>query len=79
LANQIRDAGLRLGDVDSFGNDYARTLRIWDQRFQAAWPDIEPLGFDTRFKRMWEQYLMYCAAGFTVGKIDVVQLALSRD
>ena len=79
LAGQVSGAGLRLGEVDTFGDDYARTLRIWDRRFQAAWPDIEKLGFDTRFKRMWEQYLMYCAAGFTVGTIDVVQLAVTRD
>ena len=79
LATQCRSAGLRIADSASFGADYAHTLRLWNQRFQAAWPEIRPLGFDERFKRMWEQYLLYCAAGFTVGKIDVVQLAVARD
>ena len=79
LADQIRGAGLRLGDKANFGTDYAHTLRLWNRRFQAAWPEIRGLGFDSRFKRMWEQYLLYCAAGFTVGTIDVVQLAVARD
>ncbi len=79
LASRIDDAGLRLGDVSTFGRDYARTLRLWNDRFQAAWPDIGRLGFDMRFKRMWEQYLLYCAAGFQVGTIDVAQLAVVRD
>ncbi len=79
LASQIRGAGLRLGEMSNFGPDYARTLRLWNHRFQAAWPDIQVLGFDDRFKRMWEQYLMYCAAGFEVGTIDVAQLAVVRD
>ncbi len=79
LADQIRQAGLRLGDKTRFGMDYAHTLRLWNRRFQAAWPEIQQLGFDNRFKRMWEQYLMYCAAGFAVGTIDVVQLAVARD
>ena len=79
LGRQIRQAGLKQGAMTTFGQDYARTLKYWNQRFQEAWPEIQPLGFDDRFKRMWEQYLMYCAAGFTVGKIDVVQLAVARD
>lgn len=79
LRGQLNRAGLQLRDMASYGSDYARTLREWNRRFQAAWPDIQGLGFDGRFKRLWEQYLYYCAAGFTVGTIDVVQLAVSRD
>ena len=79
LAGQVHNAGLRLGDKTSFGDDYARTLRLWNRRFQSAWPEIQQLGFDGRFKRMWEQYFLYCAAGFAVGTIDVVQLAVARD
>ena len=79
LTAEIDRAGLTLGEVQRFGRDYARTLEIWNQRFQSAWPDIQTLGFDDRFKRMWEQYLLYCAAGFEVGTIDVVQLAVGRD
>lgn len=79
LKREIQQAGLQLRDMADFGQSYARTLRDWNTRFQAAWPQIEPMGFDNRFKRMWEQYLAYCAAGFHTGSIDVVQVAVARD
>ncbi len=71
LSRQCDDAGLRIADARYFGLSYARTLAIWNARFQAAWHDIEPLGFTPRFKRLWEFYLAYCEAGFRAGAIDV--------
>ncbi len=38
------------------GPDYARTLAHWRQRFTHARQDIEKLGFDERFRRMWLYY-----------------------
>ena len=35
---------------------------------------IVPLGFDERFKRLWEFYLHYCEAGFRAEYIDVRQV-----
>lgn len=61
-----------------FGLDYARTLAEWRERFLAAWPEIAPLGFDDRFKRMWLYYLAYCEGGFRSGNIDVRHFALQR-
>ncbi|MEQ9246458.1 MAG: class I SAM-dependent methyltransferase, partial [Nitratireductor sp.] len=61
-----------------FGLDYAETLARWRDRFLAAWPEIRELGFDERFRRMWEYYLAYCEAGFRSGNVDVTQLTLSR-
>ena len=79
LRKQAQAAGLRwCGDRD-YGGDYARTLADWRQRFLSAWPQIEPLGFDERFRRMWEYYLAYCEAGFRADFTDVKQLALARD
>ena len=71
-------AGLSVDDRFAFGPDYARTLAEWNRRFQAAWPEIRPLGFDERFKRMWEFYLAYCEAGFRGRATDVTQVALVR-
>ncbi|MGP1396529.1 MAG: class I SAM-dependent methyltransferase [Inquilinaceae bacterium] len=79
LRQQLDRAGLQMRDMTSFGADYARTLREWNRRFQQAWPELQTMGFDARFKRMWEQYLHYCTAGFAVGTIDVVHLAVTRD
>jgi cyclopropane-fatty-acyl-phospholipid synthase len=78
LERETRRAGLILERQEYFGAHYARTLALWNQRFQTAWGEIAPLGFDTRFKRMWEFYLAYCEAGFRARTIDVTQVALVR-
>jgi cyclopropane-fatty-acyl-phospholipid synthase len=61
-----------------FGEDYARTLAEWRGRFRAAWPTLTPLGFDERFRRLWEYYLAYCEAGFLSHNIDVRQMVFAR-
>ena len=71
IAEQAEKAGLKLAGVETFADGYARTLQIWRQRFEAAWPQIAKLGFDERFRRMWRYYLCYCEAGFTERTIDV--------
>ena len=77
------EAGLTLSSMDGHGQDYARTLALWRRRFERAWPTIEGLGlggrFDERFRRMWRYYLAYCEAGFQVGRIDLLHLALQRE
>ena len=60
------------------GPDYARTLAHWRQRFIHAWQEIEKLGFDERFRRMWLYYFGYCEAGFKARTISVVQLTAER-
>ncbi len=73
------ERGLDWRDEQRFGLDYAETLRLWRERFDAV---IEagclPLGFDQRFVRLWRYYLMYCEGGFRGGGIDVVQVTLVK-
>jgi cyclopropane-fatty-acyl-phospholipid synthase len=76
IRQQARRAGLHLVTQQSFGTSYAKTLAEWRQRFLQAWPCIEALGFDARFKRMWEYYLSYCEVGFAVDAIDVSLIKL---
>jgi cyclopropane-fatty-acyl-phospholipid synthase len=71
-------AGLTWIGDESFGASYARTLHVWGERFDAAWPDIAALGFDERFRRMWRYYLAYCEGGFRSGRVGVSQIALRR-
>jgi cyclopropane-fatty-acyl-phospholipid synthase len=71
--------GLDLAGQTIFGQDYARTLAEWRLRFREAWPSISPLGFDERFKRLWEFYLHYCEAGFRSGNIDVRQMVYVKN
>ena len=69
-----RKVGLKMSGDFGFGLDYARTLAEWRQRFWSVWDKVEPLGFDARFKRLWEFYLYYCEAGFRARNIDVRQI-----
>jgi cyclopropane-fatty-acyl-phospholipid synthase len=68
---RAEEAGLAFEICERFGASYARTLREWRRRFEAAWPRIATLGFDERFRRMWIYYLVYCEVGFDHGMIDV--------
>jgi cyclopropane-fatty-acyl-phospholipid synthase len=61
-----------------FGQDYAKTLATWRNNFRNAWPNLMPLGFDERFRRLWEYYLAYCEAGFLSGNIDVRQVVFAK-
>lgn len=75
-----RAHGLEWGeDSRSFGHDYAWTLRIWRQRFDAAVEAGElPARFDARFVSLWRYYLMYCEGGFLGRGIDVIQVTLTK-
>ena len=78
LEKLIANTSLKQINQLSFGNDYARTLREWDERFIAALPTLRPLGYDQRFERLWRYYLAYCEAGFNEERIDVIQLTLEK-
>ena len=78
LAEQSRRAGLELASSIEFGESYSETLRRWRDRFNGAWDDIAPMGFDERFHRMWNFYLASCAACFHAGTTDVTQVTLRR-
>ncbi|HAD86195.1 MAG TPA: SAM-dependent methyltransferase, partial [Rhodospirillaceae bacterium] len=75
----VNASGLKISDRFFFGPSYGETLRRWDADFLDAWPKIERLGFDERFRRMWHYYLKYCEAGFDTGRIDVAQFVIERE
>lgn len=61
-----------------FGMHYAETLRLWRERFTARTAEVDALGFDATFRRMWTFYLAYSEAGFRSGYLDVQQILLTR-
>lgn len=69
---------LRFERVDDITPDYAETLRRWRERYRAAQREVAALGFDERFRRLWDFYLAYCEGGFRERAIGAVQVALSR-
>jgi cyclopropane-fatty-acyl-phospholipid synthase len=76
VRHEAERAGLATVEQDSFGMSYAQTLHEWRRRFIEAWPKIETLGFDARFRRMWNYYLAYCEVGFLGGAVDVTLFKL---
>jgi cyclopropane-fatty-acyl-phospholipid synthase len=57
---------------------YPETLRRWRERFLANAGRAEELGYDRRFRRLWELYLAWCEAGFRERRIGDVQLLLAK-
>jgi cyclopropane-fatty-acyl-phospholipid synthase len=74
-----RRTELRLVNRLDLGLHYAATLRFWDDSFRAAADDVDRLGFDPTFRRMWHFYLAYCEAGFAARYIDVNQLTFVKE
>jgi cyclopropane-fatty-acyl-phospholipid synthase len=78
LRSEIEKAGLNVMKSIEFGESYSQTLRRWHDTFNERWSEISLLGFDDRFKRMWNFYLTSCAAGFHAGSIDVTQITVTK-
>ena len=73
-----RERGLSWQDREGFGLDYAETLKIWRQRYDAAVREGRLTGFDEGFHNLWRYYLMYCEGGFRGRGIDVAQVTMAR-
>lgn len=67
-----------LEDWHNFGQDYDRTLAAWNERFEAAWPQLNG-SYGERFRRMWRFYLLSCAGAFRARKIQLWQVVLAKD
>jgi cyclopropane-fatty-acyl-phospholipid synthase len=78
LREQIEKAGLAVEKSIEFGKSYDITLRRWHETFNAKWDQIAAMGFDERFKRMWNFYLTSCAATFDSGNCDVTQITVRK-
>lgn len=78
FATLAKERGLSWDDRDGFGLDYAETLRLWRERYNAAVQDGRLVGFDERFHRLWRYYLMYCEGGFRGRGIDVAQVTMTK-
>ena len=74
------ERGLAWADQLDFGLDYAETLTLWRENFDAAVEAGElPAGFDAHFVSLWRYYLMYCEGGFRGGGIEVSMVTLTRE
>jgi len=74
----IKKNNLKLEKINTYSDDYARTLATWRKNFLGVWQKISLLGFDDYFKRMWEFYLSYCEGGFKSRNINLIQFSMSN-
>ena len=73
-----RATDLRQVHLEDITAHYATTLERWRERFLASAERLPELGFDERFRRLWELYLSYCEGGFRERRIRDVQLLLAK-
>lgn len=78
LREQVVKAGLAVERSVEFGQSYDITLRRWHETFNERWDQISALGFDERFRRMWNFYLTSCASTFQSANCDVTQITIKR-
>ena len=78
LRAEVTRAGLGVEKSVEFGQSYAITLKRWHETFNDKWEQISTMGFDDRFRRMWNYYLTSCAAAFETANCDVTQITVKR-
>jgi len=78
LRAQVQKAGLDVVKSKEFGPSYSITLRRWFETFNGQWDRIAQMGFDDRFRRMWNFYLTSCASTFQSGNCDVTQITIRK-
>ena len=73
-----KETDLRIVDLLDIGPHYARTLRLWRERFFASINLVREQGFNEEFIRMWHFYLCYCEAGFSERYISDAQILFAK-
>jgi cyclopropane-fatty-acyl-phospholipid synthase len=70
--------GMLIEWAEEISAHYARTLAAWRERFNDAWPNLRPYGYDERFARLWNFYLGSSEAGFRERRIRDLQIVLAK-
>ncbi|TNF91192.1 MAG: class I SAM-dependent methyltransferase [Gammaproteobacteria bacterium] len=78
LSSVRKHTDLLMIGMQEIGEDYAKTLEVWRERFLAKMDQVRELGFDDYFIRMWNYYLCYCQGGFEERVIGTSQILLAK-
>jgi cyclopropane-fatty-acyl-phospholipid synthase len=78
FAQHAERSGLTIEQATDYGADYERTVLAWHQRFNDVVHQVEALGYDNQFIRMWRYYLSYCEAGFRDKRTGVYQYLMAK-
>lgn len=65
-------------DWHNFGLDYNKTLMAWHANFDANWPLLKSQ-YNQTFYRMWNYYLLSCAAVFRARECQLWQIVFSKN
>ncbi len=74
----VRSTDMKIYHLEDIGPHYARTLKLWRERFFENIATIRRLGYPESFVRLWEYYLCYCEGGFAERQLGDVQLLLTK-
>ena len=78
LSSIRKHTDLLMVGMQEIGEDYAKTLQLWRERFHEKLDQVRTLGFDDYFIRMWNYYLCYCQGGFEERAIGTSQILLAK-
>jgi cyclopropane-fatty-acyl-phospholipid synthase len=73
-----RRTDMQLVHLEDLTAHYVETLRWWRRQFVEHASELDGLGYDERFRRLWTLYLSYCEAGFAERRILDLQLVLGK-
>ena len=73
-----RATNMRMVDLEDITQHYPETLQRWRENFIRAEARAEQLGYDRRFRRLWELYFAWCEGGFRERRIGDVQALLAK-
>ena len=77
VSASIERMGLQVADIEVWRHHYARTLEIWNSRFQKIREGIK-VKKGEKFCRLWEFYLCACQTAFELDSLVVFQFQLSH-
>ncbi len=73
-----RHTDMQMVHLEDLTPHYVETLRRWRGNFADQAGELDRLGYDERFRRLWTLYLAYCEAGFAERRILDLQLLLAK-
>jgi cyclopropane-fatty-acyl-phospholipid synthase len=73
-----RATDMRVLDLEDITASYPPTLAAWRERFVSATAELERLGYDRPFRRMWELYLSWSEGGFRERRIGDLQVLFAK-
>ncbi len=73
-----RVTDFRMLDLEDITDHYPETLRRWRENFVRSEKRAVELGYDVRFRRLWELYFAWCEGGFRERRIGDVQALFAK-